>query len=62
MKNKPKFKENRGRPRSYAPPAKKGDVVVTKRTQAAVYAHAKKNGYKVRTWKHENVIYVERLS
>jgi hypothetical protein len=50
---KPQFKETRGRPQSYAPPVKKGDVVVTKRTQAAVYAHAKKNGRTmvVSTWK-----------
>jgi len=59
---KPQFKENRGRPRSYAPPVKKGDVVVTKQTQAAVYAHAKKFGYKVRTWKDNGCINVERLS
>ena len=63
MKNKPtKFKETRGRPCLYAPPTKKGDVVATHRTQAAVYAHAKKVGYKVRTWKENGIIYVERLS
>jgi len=62
MKNKPKFKEKRGRPQLYAPPVKKGDVVSTSQTQAAVYAHAKKDGYKVRTWKSDGVIYVERLS
>jgi hypothetical protein len=61
---KPQFKETRGRPKGtvcYDYPTKKGQIMVT-HSQMAVYQDAKRNGYKVRTWKHENVIYVERLS
>jgi hypothetical protein len=58
---KPQFKENRGRPLEYIYPTKKGQIMPI-HSQMAAYADAKRNGYKVRTWKSDGVIYVERLS
>jgi hypothetical protein len=55
------FKESRGRPKAYQYPTKKGQIMPIDSQQAA-YQDAKRNGYKVRTWKSDGVIYVERLS
>jgi hypothetical protein len=58
---KPQFKETRGRKQEYEYPTKKGQIVEI-HSQNAAYHDAKRNGYKVRTWKDNGVIYVERLS
>jgi hypothetical protein len=58
---KPQFKETRGRTKEYEYPTKKGEIMET-HSQMACYQDAKRNGYKVRTWKSDGVIYVERLS